>query len=807
MNLPRLPLRQQAEEAAAVPAASGPLAPPISRAARVRQQVAQLPSITAHLASALAQSIDRATDLLPAARRKAARNAEEQVRHRAAEERKGVVTFARLSDQLGDYLNEGEIAQVRDAYRFSDESHLGQFRASGDPYISHPLAVADICASWRLDAQALMAALLHDVMEDQGVRKAELLDRFGPQVADLVDGLSKLDKLEFQSHEDAQAENFRKMLLAMSRDVRVILVKLADRLHNMRTLDAVPPLKRRRIARETLEIYAPIAHRLGLNQVFRELQDLAFSNFHPMRYATLRKAVLAARGNRREVVNKILESVKAALPGYGIEAEVFGREKALYGIYRKMREKRLSFSEVLDVYGFRVVVKSQPQCYLALGSLHALYKPVPGKFKDYIAIPKLNGYQSIHTTLIGPFGTPVEFQIRTQEMHHIAETGVASHWLYKADDASLNDLQKRTHVWLQSLLELQNKAGDANEFLETVKIDLFPDAVYVFTPKSKIVSLPRGATPIDFAYQIHTDIGNQAVGARVNGINVPMRTELHSGDVVEIIIGPNAKPSPNWLAFVRTAKARFEVRHALRTTSMLEAIALGEQLLNQALAGVGADLSKLGDAEWERVLRNMGLRSRDELYSDIGLGRRIAAVTARRIAGGWGGGSVEGVAQTTPGIEKPRVIVRGSEGMAVQLSPCCSPIPGDDIVGYLRKGDGMIVHATDCRQAMRLRAKDPDWWLDDVGWAEDIGRSFETRLVVSVRNERGALGRIAAQIAAAESNITRVMTEEVVGHGPKGETVTLLHLSVQVNDRNHLAGVVRALRQIPELQRVQRPRG
>jgi RelA/SpoT family (p)ppGpp synthetase len=704
-------------------------------------------------------------------------------------------------------LNEGEVAQVRDAYRFSDESHLGQFRASGDPYISHPLAVADICSGWRLDVQALMAALLHDVMEDQGIRKAELLERFGPQVADLVDGLSKLDKLEFQSQEDAQAENFRKMLLAMSRDVRVILVKLADRLHNMRTLDAVQPVKRRRIARETLEIYAPIAHRLGLNQVFRELQDLSFANFHPMRYATLRKAVLAARGNRREIVHKILESVKAALPAYGIEAEVQGREKALYGIYRKMREKHLSFSEVLDVYGFRVVVKSQPQCYLALGSLHALYKPVPGKFKDYIAIPKLNGYQSLHTTLIGPFGIPVEFQIRTQEMHHIAETGVASHWLYKADDASLNDLQKRTHVWLQSLLDLQSKAGDATEFLETVKIDLFPDAVYVFTPKSKIVSLPRGATPIDFAYQIHTDIGNHAVGARVNGINVPLRTELHSGDVVEVMTAPSAKPSPNWLAFVRTAKARFEVRHSLRTTSMHESIALGEQMLGQALAGIGADINKLGDAEWDRVLRNIGLRSREELFADIGLGRRIAAVTARRITGGWGGGATESGVRTTPGIEPPRVVVRGTEGMAVQLSPCCSPIPGDDIVGYLRKGDGMIVHATDCRQAVRMRTKDPEWWIDDVGWADDVGRSFETRLEVSVHNERGALGRVAAQIAIAEANITRVMTEELAGGGNAGNPVTLLHLSVQVSDRNHLAAVMRALRQIPEVVRVQRPRG
>lgn len=427
---------------------------------------------------------------------------------------------------------------MREAYRFADQAHLGQFRASGSPYISHPIAVTEICAGWKLDANALSAALLHDVMEDQGIAKHELAEKFGPEVAELVDGLSKLDRLDFATKAEQQAESFRKMLLAMARDVRVILIKLADRLHNMRTLDAVNPEKRRRIARETLDIYAPIAHRLGLNLLFRELQDLCFAAMYPNRYQVLYKAVLAARGNRREVIGKIADSVRAALPAAGIEAEVTGREKTLFGIYRKMVDQKKSFSDVLDIYGFRVIVHTLPECYLALGTLHQLYRPVPGKFKDYIAIPKVNGYQSLHTTLVGPYGTPVEFQFRTRDMHHVAEEGVASHWLYKGADLTLNDLQKRTHQWLQSLLDIQSQTGDSGEFLEHVKVDLFPDAVYVFTPRGKIISLPRGATPVDFAYAIHTDIGNQAVAAKVNGEFVPLRTELNSGDTVEIVTSP-----------------------------------------------------------------------------------------------------------------------------------------------------------------------------------------------------------------------------------------------------------------------------
>ena len=499
----------------------------------------------------------------------------------------GVASVTQLSAKLAEYLSPSELKKVKEAYRFSDEMHLGQVRKSGEPYISHPIAVAEICADWKLDAQAIMAALLHDVIEDQDVKKEELLERFGPQVANLVDGLSKLEKIEFQSVVEAQAENFRKMLLAMASDVRVILIKLADRLHNMRTLEHMTPAKKRRIASETMEVYVPIAHRLGLNDIYRELQDLSFSHLYPLRYRTLAKAIKAARGNRREVVKKILDAVKNQLAAGGIHAEVYGREKTLFGIYKKMRNKHLSFSQVLDVYGFRVVVDTVPNCYVALGTLHALYKPMPGKFKDYIAIRKINGYQSLHTTLIGPYGTPVEFQIRTQEMHRTAESGVAAHWLYKTGDQNMSDLQQRTHVWLQSLLDIQQQTGDSAEFLEHVKVDLFPDSVYVFTPKSKIIALPRGATPLDFAYSIHTGIGDHTVSVKINHEPAQLRTELHNGDIVEIETDPNSRPSPTWLSFVRTGKARSAIRHYLRTINLNESVELGQELLSQALAQLG----------------------------------------------------------------------------------------------------------------------------------------------------------------------------------------------------------------------------
>src|SRR2546421_5574547 len=536
----------------------------------------------------------------------------------------------RDSERFG-YLKPKDVARLEEAYRFSEAAHAGQTRQSGEPYISHPLAVAEILAGWHLDGQTLMAALLHDVTEDTSVTKDEISDTFGRPVAELVDGVSKLDKIEFQSAEHVQAENFRKMLLAMARDVRVILIKLADRLHNMRTLGAVAPAKRRRIARETMEIYAPIANRLGLNALYHELQELAFAHMFPVRYKVLAKATKAARGNRREMISRTLEAVKKKLADSAIPGTVQGREKHIYSTYRKMIEKHLSFSEVHDIFGVRVIVKDIPSCYLALGAMHSLYKPIPGKFKDYIAIPKANGYQSIHTDLIGPHGVPVEVQVRTDQMHRLAESGVASHWMYKDDSDRLSELQKQTHRWLQSLLEIQHQSGDPQEFLEHVKVDLFPDEVYVFTPKGKILSLPRGATAVDFAYAVHTDIGNRCVAAKVNSELVPLRTELRNGDRVEIITASHAKPNPGWLQYVRTGKARSNIRHFLKTMQYEEAASLGERLLDQALRALKGSLANVDDASWERVVRDGGARSKEELLADIGLGKRLPAVVARRL--------------------------------------------------------------------------------------------------------------------------------------------------------------------------------
>ena len=717
----------------------------------------------------------------------------------------GVASMSQLTAKLAEYLSPSELRKIKEAYRFSDEMHLGQWRMSGEPYISHPIAVAEICADWKLDAQAIMAALLHDVMEDQDVKKDELIERFGAPVATLVDGLSKLEKIEFQSQIEAQAENFRKMLLAMARDVRVILVKLADRLHNMRTLGAMAPEKKRRIARETMEVYVPIAHRLGLNNIYRELQDLSFSHLYPLRYRTLSKAVKAARGNRREVVSKILESVKTTLAATSIQAQVYGREKSLYGIYRKMRSKRLSFSQVLDVYGFRVVVDGFANCYVALGTLHALYKPMPGKFKDYIAISKLNGYQSLHTTLIGPYGTPVEFQIRTQEMHRVAESGVAAHWLYKDDDDGLTELQQRTHAWLQSLLDIQKQTGDSAEFLEHVKIDLFPESVYVFTPKSKIIALPRGATALDFAYSIHTDIGDQTTTVRINHEPAALRTELRNGDIVEIVTAPHSRPSPNWLTFVRTGKARSAIRHYLRTINLTESIELGKRLLAQALSALDVDPA-LPQPLSERLLNESSAKSLDDLYADIGVGKRMAALVARHILGLAEGESAPGAvinASATGGACGSRldpVAIDGSEGVFVNLAPCCQPIPGDGIIGQLKRDQGLVVHSTDCELAKRQRSKEPDRWIEVV-WGADLNRRFDCRIFILVKNERGVLARVAAEIGESDANIIHVGMDQ-----DPDQLMTQLRFTVQVEDRVHLARLMRNIRRIGGVTRILRDR-
>ncbi len=696
-----------------------------------------------------------------------------------------------LFSELSGYLKPEDISELQNAYLFSQSAHSGQFRKSGEPYISHPLAVASILGKLRLDPQTLTAALLHDVMEDTHVSKTEISNRFGKPVAELVDGVSKLDKIEFQTHADAQAENFRKMLLAMARDVRVILIKLADRLHNMRTLEAMRPEKRRRIARETMEIYAPIANRLGLNNIYQELQELSFHYLFPTRYRVLSNATKAARGNRREVVTKILDSIKQRLQAAELDAEVTGREKQLYSIYKKMAEKHLTFSEVLDIYGFRVIVKDVPSCYITLGALHSLYNPIPGKFKDYIAIPKANGYQSLHNTLWGPYGTPIEVQIRTADMHRIAEAGVASHWLYKSTDADINDLHMKTHQWLQSLLETLSDSTDSLEFLEHLKVDLFPGEVYVFTPQGKILALPRDATAVDFAYAVHTDIGDCCVAAKINGENAPLRTSLRSGDRVEIVTASQAKPNPAWLNYVVTGKARSHIRRFLKTMQYEESARLGERLLHQALMSLKIDPQMISAAQWEKLARESGAKSKKDLLADMGLGKHLPAVIARRLASP--GESAFG----TNGVSDV-ITILGTEGMAVQFAKCCRPIPGDPIVGFIKKDQGLVIHTHDCPAISKNRGNSDNWL--DVAWGKGITRHFEVSIKTMVANERGVLARVAAAIAGAGSNIDNVAME---GEG----AYTTMNFMLQVRNRYHLAQIIRGLRRIPEVAKISRMKG
>ncbi|MFZ5522896.1 MAG: RelA/SpoT family protein [Pseudomonadota bacterium] len=690
-----------------------------------------------------------------------------------------------LIKELSAYLKPQDVEHVRVAIEFSRAAHQGQMRQSGDPYISHPIAVASILAPLRIDVQAIIAALLHDVVEDTEVTTEQVAEKFGKPVAELVEGLSKLDRIKFETHQDAQAENFRKMLLAMARDVRVILIKLADRLHNMRTLGSMSREKSERIARETMEIYAPIANRLGLNDLYRELQDLSFKHLHPNRYAVLSKALKVARGNRREVLGKILDMLRQRLAEHHIEAEVTGREKNIYSIYKKMQSKSLAFAEVLDIYGFRVLVNDPASCYMALGALHGLYKPIPGKFKDYIAIPKMNGYQSLHTTLFGPFGTPIEIQIRTYDMHRIAEAGVASHWLYKSSHDSINDLHKKTHQWLQDLLESLSQSSDSAEFLEHLKVDLFPDEVYVFTPKGKILSLPRGATGVDFAYSVHTDIGNRCIAVKVNHELVPLRTELKNGDRVEVITAAHARPNPAWLSYVTTSKARSNIRHFLKTMQSGESAQLGERLLNQALLGLGVKPQDMDDAHWNKLLRDTGVKTRQDILADIGLGRRFNVVVARQLA------SIgETVSNETA---TPAITIQGTEGMAVQFAQCCRPIPGDPIIGVIKSGQGLIVHTHDCPTLRRGRSSSEQWL--DVVWDKNIRRPFDVNIKLLAENKRGVLAKVAAAIAEAGANI------ENISFTHEGE-LTALHFTLEVSNRLHLANVMRSLRKIQEVVRI-----
>ncbi|MCM2295553.1 bifunctional (p)ppGpp synthetase/guanosine-3',5'-bis(diphosphate) 3'-pyrophosphohydrolase [Rhodoferax sp.] len=728
----------------------------------------------------------------------------------AAESNAAAASFARLTSKL-DYLSASDLASVRSAYRFSDEAHLGQLRNSGEPYITHPIAVAAQCAEWKLDAQALMAALLHDSLEDCDVTKPDLIEHFGSPVAELVDGLTKLEKLQFNTREENQAESFRKMLLAMARDVRVILIKLADRTHNMRTLSDAPRAKWGRIAAETLEVYAPIAHRLGLNQTYRELQDLSFRYLRPWRYAILSKAVAKARGRRRDLIQKVQADLEAMFARHGMAARIAGREKTLYSIYHKMTEKNLSFAQVTDIYGFRVIVPGLIDCYTALGLLHQLYKPVPGKFKDHIAISKINGYQSLHTTLVGPSGINVEFQLRTEAMHLVAETGVAAHWLYKESPNEANANPDRLgSKWLQSLLDIGDETHDAAEFWEHVKVDLFPDAVYVFTPKSRIMAMPRGATVVDFAYAIHSNVGDHAVAAKVNNEQVPLRTELQNGDVIEIITAEGSYPNPAWLGFVRTARARSKIRQHLRTLAQDDSQNLGEKMLAQALRAEGiehlpGEQGPTADV-WDKLLRFSGNRTRSDLLVEIGLGRRIASIVAKRLAK-----LLSDVGQKpdpllltreryTAGdsLAQGSVAIDGSENTSVRFAACCRPIPGDAIVGYLGRGEGLTIHDRDCQVAVKLKNKDSERFIA-VEWSDEPVRAFETGIVVTVNNGKGVLAKVAAALAVAEVDITQV---NMADESPQGAID--MKFIITVRDIHQLDNALRNLRHTPMVLKAQR---
>ena len=701
---------------------------------------------------------------------------------------------------LGNYLPPPDLALVERAFHFSDSAHRGQFRKSGEPYITHPLAVASILSQWRLDAHGLAAALLHDVMEDTAVTKSELENRFGKSVADMVDGVSKLDQISFNSREEAQAENFRKMLLAMAKDVRVILIKLADRLHNMRTLDAMAPAHRRRIARETIDIYAPIANRLGLNALYVELQDLAFKHLYPLRYRVLANAIKAARGNRREVMNRLLDVIREGFAKSGIAAAVTGREKSIYSVYKKMREKRYTFSQVFDIFGVRVLVPDTTACYSALGVLHSLYKPIPNKFKDYIAIPKANGYQSLHTTLFGPFGTPLEAQIRTHDMNRIAEAGVAAHWLYKSGgELDLAQAQRETHRWLQSLLEIQSESRDSKEFLENIKGDLFPDEIYVFTPKGKIMAMPQGATAVDFAYAVHTDIGHHCVAARINYELLPLRTELKNGDHVEILTSPTARPNPSWLSFVATGKARSRIRHFLKGLQQKESAALGERLLNQALATLKVAPDGITWERWEALQREYGAKSQLEILADIGLGKRLSFVVAQALTRGAARPDDGAGGPLTATVKAGTLTLRGVEGVAIQYAKCCRPIPGDKVIGQFRKSQGLLVHTREC-VTLKKQRPDPDQ-LVDVEWSHDVEGVFDAGIRLLIEDRRGLLAELALAIADAEANIDNVSLER-----PDGGEVSAIFFSVQVKDRRHLAHVMRAVKRVAAVRRVARAR-
>ena len=696
-----------------------------------------------------------------------------------------------LADRLYSYLTTDQVNLVRRAYYYAEQAHDGQRRRSGEPYVTHPLAVASILADMHMDHQSLMAAMLHDVIEDTGIPKDALSAQFGETVAELVDGVSKLTQMDFQTKAEAQAENFQKMAMAMARDIRVILVKLADRLHNMRTLEVLAGEKRRRIAKETLEIYAPIANRLGMHNVFAEFEDLGFKAMHPMRAERIRQAVKKARGNRREIVGKIQESLTNCLTQEGLEGVVTGREKHLYSIYQKMRGKRRAFNEIMDVYAFRITVDKVDTCYRVLGAVHSLYKPFPGRFKDYIAIPKANGYQSLHTTLFGMHGVPIEIQIRTREMEEMAKHGIAAHWLYKSnEEESPRGSHARARQWVKGILELQQRAGNSLEFIENVKIDLFPDEVYVFTPKGRIMELPKGSTAVDFAYAVHTDVGNSCIACRINRRLAPLSEQLQSGATVEIVTAPGARPNPAWLNFVVTGKARTHIRHSLKQQRRSESVSLGERLLNKALAGFDSHLERIAAERLAAVLAEYQQDSLDDLLEDIGLGNRMAYVVARRLL-------AEGGSEQMPSHEGP-LAIRGTEGLVISYAKCCTPIPGDPIVGHLSAGKGMVIHLDGCHNISEFR-HNPDKCIP-LSWAKDVSGEFNVELRVELEHQRGLIALLAPAVASADGNIEKISMDERDGR------ISVVQLVVSVHDRVHLARVIKRLRTIKEVTRITRLR-
>jgi len=699
-----------------------------------------------------------------------------------------------LCAELESYLEPQQIHEVYRAYLFGAEAHEGQTRQTGEPYIYHPLAVARTMGEMRMDHKAIVAAILHDVMEDTQTSKERILNEFGAEVAELVDGVSKLTHLQFRSKAEAQAENFRKMMLAITQDIRVILIKLADRLHNMRTLGVMRPDKRRRIAGETLEIYAPIAQRLGMNRVRRELERLGFAAKYPFRYAVLEEALQRARGHRREPMQKIEAAITQRMESAGIEARIFGREKGIYSIYRKMQEKRLPFREVMDVFAVRIVVGDIDNCYRALGVVHNLYKPVPGRFKDYIAIPKSNGYQSLHTVLFGPHGSPIEVQIRSHEMDRVAQSGIAAHWQYKAGDDSAITAQTRAREWLKDVLEIQNNVGSSIEFLENVKVDLFPDEVYTFTPMGEIMVLPRGSTPVDFAYAVHSDIGNRCVAAKIDRQLAPLSVRLQSGQTVEIVTAKGARPNPAWLSFVVTGKARSGIRHCLKTLQADEAMVLGRRLMEKALSTLGQSLGQVSPARLDDVLDAMKLPDIDALLVEIGLGNRMATLVARQLVGQEPADDEEECDSTGAVLA-----VKGTEGLVVNYGRCCHPIPGDPIIGLLSAGRGLVVHRENCRNVGEQRERaDRTVALE---WSNEPGAEFAVSVRAQTANRRGALAEMASVIADHGSNIEHISFNERDGH------TTAMTFTLTVRGRRHLAQIIRSLRRLNDVLRVQRSKG